>query len=171
MHRHAHQQLRTEVEELVDSVMDEEAIVVNPDSDATRQFSALAAKASSRRCAAIPIRKHTGSLECLLISRRSGWVRRRRYTNLPLNVQAQVFNLTARAEVEQDALNELERRAAVLVTEAVVELLTPARSPTYQPWDMQPENWYYTLQNHVSVASPPLSRIRDCLWVTAWPMC
>jgi hypothetical protein len=49
LHRHAHQQLRTEIEELVDSVMDEEAIVVNPDSDATLQFSALAAKASSRR--------------------------------------------------------------------------------------------------------------------------
>lgn len=49
LHRHAHQQLLAEVEELVDSVMEEEAIVVNPDSDATLQFSALAAKASSRR--------------------------------------------------------------------------------------------------------------------------
>jgi hypothetical protein len=88
------------------------------------------------------------------ISPRSGWVCGSRYTNLPLNVKAQVFNLTARAEAEQDVLNELERRAAVLVMEAVAELLMPSRSLVYHPWDMQPENWYYTLQNHVSASRP-----------------
>lgn len=107
----------------------------------------------------------------LASSQRSGWELGHRYTNLPLNVKGQVLNLTARAEAEQDVLNELERRAAVLVMEAVVELLMPARSPTYRPWDMQPENWYYTLQNHVSASPTPLTYPKLPVGLAVWPMC
>jgi hypothetical protein len=53
-HRHTRQQLQRAAEELVESVMEEEAIMVNPDSDATLQFSALAARAPSRRVANLP---------------------------------------------------------------------------------------------------------------------
>jgi hypothetical protein len=83
---------------------------------------------------------------------RGGWVR-----------VAQVANLTALADAEQDTLDALEQQAAVLVLEAMVELLTPGRAPNngFQPWDMQPENWFYTLQNHVRalLASPAVGKL------------